>query len=436
MNTKSMTRLLYAALLIAALTPMTWGQLDPLGDDPLGGAKAGAEPAANDQLDGVFEGMSDKEMAEFIKNAIRRRLVTERMQVLADIEDNMLLLYDDADVDEARKILRDEEAANTQADNIDRIIRAFAVVESDLAKPYDLYRKGMALKEEGKDEQAGKHFDQAAPMLKKILNSNEANYFSAAKHYLYARVLAESGKGWDAIDAYGNVIANMPDRLSFAAGAALASASTFENMGRGYYALDMYQYILNNYPATLSTDQLQHVLARLKTLKGMYGDPMGAITQRMDQVRKRLDELDSGQTTQEKQEEIVAILTDMIKVLEEQKKKDPNQQQNNQQKQGQKPGEKQGQKPGESKGRGQRSGSKPKKGDGSKPAQSSYLPEGISGRIELKSESREEVEESGAWAQLPPREQQKVKEMLKNKLSDKHRDAIREYLKARARTEE
>jgi hypothetical protein len=49
--------------------------------------------------------------------------------------------------------------------------------------------------------------------------------------------------------------------------------------------------------------------------------------------------------------------------------------------------------------------------------------------VELKSETRQGLEESGDWAQLPPRTQQKVKEMLQQQLSPKHREAIREYMR-------
>jgi hypothetical protein len=430
MKRRTALQQLLMMVVLGALAAPGLGQLDDLQPPEDPGPPAGAQ---EDPLRNVFDDMTEEEMEAFIKQALKRRLINERMQVLTHIEDGMLLRYMDEDVDKARKILRDEKAENSQSDNIDRIIRAYAAVEPDLAKPYQTFLEARKLKEAGKEEEAREQSLAAAAKLKEKLNANQSSYYSAAKHYLYAQMLAEAGKGWDAIDAYGNVIANMPDRLSFAAGAALASAQAFEDMGRGYYALDMYAFIWKNYPGTLDTKQLEHVMDRLEALKEMYGDPMGAVTKRMDEVRKRLDALDSGQKTQEKQEEIVAILTDLIKVKEESKKSDPNQEkkQNNQQEKGESSGEKQQGKAGQQ-ASGKKSQSQSQQAKGTSPAKSSYLPQGISGRIEIKSESREGVEESGDWAKLPPRKQEQLKEMLKRNLSPKHREAIREYLKGTA----
>ncbi len=421
-----------AGLLILVMGQVSLGQMDPV--QPADEEEEAA-PRGQEDLEKIFgPQMTQEEMDEYLRKAVKRRLVTERMQVLAHIEDGMLLRYMDEDVDKARTILRDEKADNTQKDNIQRIIRAYAAVEPDLAKPYEMYNKAQALEEEGKEKEATEAFLAAAEKLKESLNTNDSDYYAAAKHYLYAQMLADAGKGWDAIDAYGNVIANMPDRLSFAAGASLASAATFEEMGRGFYAMQMYSFILKEYAATLEQKQLVHAWERYEKLTKMYKDPdpMSAIAKRMDEVHQRLDRLDSGEQTQEKQEEIVAILTDLIKVYEEQKKNDPNQQKQKQkqEKQQQKQGQGQGQEgsAGQQPGGRQAKSGKPQN-QGSQPAQSSYLPEGISGRVELKSETRKGLEESGDWAQLPPRTKQKVKEMLQQQLSPKHREAIREYMR-------
>ena len=84
--------------------------------------------------------------------------------------------------------------AETQQDNIDRICRAFAKVDSRFAKPYRLLGE--------------KKYSDAAAAGAKILDIHEATYLSAAKLYVYAQALIAAGHPEDGVEAYRDILAN------------------------------------------------------------------------------------------------------------------------------------------------------------------------------------------------------------------------------------
>jgi tetratricopeptide (TPR) repeat protein len=357
---------------------------------------------AQDELEKLLNELSPEEIQKLVQQAVQARLEVERRQVIEEMRED--LLNDDNDVDAAAKMLENQ-PKNTQRDNIDRIVRAFSQVNARFRKAHELLT-------------AKKH-DEAAETIKKDLNVQEATYLNAARYTLYARALAAEGKSYDAVDAYQKVLVVMADRISFAADAAMESARIYEKMGRFTYAMQMYEYAVTNYGLTLDSEALKEVDGKVKEYSAFATDPLGWASGMMGDVRKRLDALDSGKETQAKEDRIVAVITDLIKTAEEK--------QCGQGQCQQKPSPKSD---GQCKGEGQAQGGKqgPPKGtqQPSNPARVSALVPGPVARPTKRSEVRDTAE-IGDWANLPPRERQKLEQLRKKVMSERYRDIIRKY---------
>jgi delta 1-pyrroline-5-carboxylate dehydrogenase len=131
-----------------------------------------------------------------------------------------------------------------------------------------------------------------------------------------------------------------------------------------------------------------------------------------------LDKGDSGKGTQDKQEKIIAVITDMIKTAEEQ-------QQSSSQSQGQQRQRQPGQGQGEGQGQGQ--GQQPQgTQQPSNPAQVSGLVPGSVARPTMQSQTHN-TNETGDWATLPPRERQKIEQLRTKVMSERYRDLISKY---------
>ena len=255
---------------------------------------------AEDELADALRGMTPEQVEALIQRALKRRLETERRQVAVEIKRG--LLYDPEDIDAALALLENE-PANTQADNVDRICLALAKADTRLSRPYALFR-------------AGKHAE-AAEAVKETFNLRELTYLSAAKHYIYAESLAMTGQDEQAVEAYNHIVSDMPDRISFAAAAAVRVAETYEKMGRFLYAMRAYTYCLRNYGLTLDNTRFQQMLKKVEEYALIYEDPLGNLAQKMAAVQRRLEAQDSGKETQRRENEIVALLEDLIKTAEE-----------------------------------------------------------------------------------------------------------------------
>ena len=161
--------------------------------------------------------MSPDDLQKLIQQAIQARLKMERKQVAAEIRRG--LLYNGDDIDAAVATLK-ADPANTQKDNIERTLKAFAKVDARFNKAYTLYGGGKGA--------------EAAEAAKRMINaqSQESTYFSAAKNYLLAESLVKAEKFDDAIDVYTRILTVMPDRISFAAASACNAAAVYEKLGR------------------------------------------------------------------------------------------------------------------------------------------------------------------------------------------------------------
>jgi len=367
---------------------------------PAGGGLPDAG-AAEDDLDKLLEDLSPEDVQKLIQGAVQARLKVERQQVIEEMRED--LLNDDKDVDAAAKILQ-ASPKNTQRDNIDRIIRAFARVNDRFRKAHELLK-------------AGKHAE-AAKTISKDLNVQEATYLNAARYTLYARALAAQGKGYDTVDAYQKILVVMADRISFAADAALESARTYEKMNRFTYAMEMYDYAVTNYGLTLDAEAIKEIDKNVKEYSEFAQDPLGWAGQMMGDVKKRLDAVDSGKVTQAKEDRIVAVITDLIKTAEEKQCGC----------QGQGQGRKKQKRPGEGQAQGKGGKQGPPKGtrQPSNPARVSAVVPGAVARPTKRSEIRDTAE-VGDWANLPPRERQKLEQLRKKVMSERYRDLIRKY---------
>ena len=423
---KTLSLLLLLAFITAGVPAVVWAEdVEEVQEETREKIPVLKEVEEDDSLDELLDDLTSNEVDKALKASMAERLRIERQQVAVEINNNVL--FDEEDIDKAKAILL--KGKNTQADNIKCIMRAFATCDPDFKKMCDL--------------RADNKIEEVVKLSRKNLNLKERNYFSAVKHYFYAEVMSKGSETgvegaqdyWDAIDAYGNIIANMPDKISFAASASIKTGDLLESHGRLYYAIDQYTYTLKHYSLTLSSEDVAKLTAKIEANQKIYADPMIAIADKMGRVGGRLDEIDSGKVTQDQEQEVVAILTDLIKVMEEAQKKDPNAKK--------KPGNKKKEsgppKPGEGKpGPGKPGGQKPggkgtPKNKATSPAQSSYLPKAHQGRIEVDSIKRDALEESGDWSQLPPRDKQIMKDLLQKKLSEQNREAIRLYFIERSK---
>ena len=393
-----------AVVVLAALALMGAGPA--VAEDPVPVDAPDAGAVVTDDLEKLLDNLSPEQVESLIKTAMKARLSVERQQVIAELREG--LLYDPDDVDEAVKILTDK-PADTQQDNIDRILRAFAKVDGRFGKPFTLF--------------GDKKYAEAAVAAKQILDLQQATYFSAAKQFLYAQALIKAGQAEDGVEAYRDILTNMPERISFAATGSLRAAEAYEKLRRKYYAMEMYAYCLKNYGMTLSQEKFDELYARVQEYTELYKDPLGSVAKLMDDVKKRLKDTDSGDKTQEKQEDIVALLEDLIKTAEEQQQQQQKQQQQQQQK-GEKPGEQEGKGQGQGQGQGQKpQGNNPP----SNPAQVSALVPGAVQRPTKLSKLHQSTE-SGDWAQLPPRERERIQQIMKSRMSERYRQIIKDYM--------
>lgn len=365
----------------------------------------------DEELNKLLENMTPEQLDAIIKVAVSQRLKMERDQVKRELADN--LLYEPDAVSVATALLT-KDPADTQKDNIDRICKALSKADPVFGKAYSLY--------------TDKKYKEAAEAFKKQLTAQESTYLSAARSYLYAESLARGENQWDAVDAYAALLADMPDRISFASAAAANAADIYEKMGRRMYALQMYIFCLKNYGLTLSKEEYDELFKRVETLQKIYEKPLDAVAGMMGDVKTRLDKSDSGKDTQAKEKEIVQLLEDLIKTAEEQQKgggQSPKPKPNDGK------GKGKGEKPGDATAQGQKPGQT--RGTPSSPAMKSAL---VPGAVERPSKLEKKMEngQGGDWAELPPREKERLQEVGKKLMSERYRDAISDYRNRLAKT--
>ena len=381
--------------------------------------------------DSIWHDLSTEELEKLIAMAEQTRLAEERQKVVAELRDD--LLYDDAAVDKAVAMLK-KASKPTQADNIKHICEAFAIVDRRFAKPYKLYRDGK--------------YDAAALAARRVIDPKKTSNLSAAAHFLYADALgkyADSldndkdkdpakrkravGLHHDAVEACRDILVRMPERTSFAVTAGLQAAATYERMHRYYYAMQMYLFCLTNYGLTIDPDEFERIRLKIEKWQEMYKQPLTTIAARMGDVEKRLAASDGGKGTQAKGAEVVLLLEDLIKTMED--KSGGSKAQAKGGKKGKRPGSKSGKDKGKGKGKAKGKGQSPPSGTNqpSSPAQASVLVPGAVARPTKRSDVRPTAE-TGEWAKKSPRQRQQIQQLMKRGMSERSRDQIRDYLAA------
>ncbi|MCY2930230.1 MAG: hypothetical protein NTV86_12185 [Planctomycetota bacterium] len=387
------TNLVVALLAVLACAGVSWSE------EPATRPQA-TTPALGDDLNSALE-MTEAEQREQQRRGAPLRFAAERLEAAAEIKGD--LLYLKKDVDAAAAIL-DDAPANTQKDNVDRICRAMAKVDARFAKAYELLGK--------------KQYKEAAEAAKKILDPSRATFLTAATYTVYAEGQALGGDVDGAIDTYGDLLGALPYHMSFAAGAGIRIAQLYEKGNRFYYAMHAYNGLLRDYALVISPEQQQEFAKKMDEYAAIYDEPMKAVVDRMGDARVLLDAVDSGARTQKKEQEVIAILDDLIKMLEEQDSKCPPKDN-----------------PGQGKCKGSE-GSEPKPGSASgqpavnarptNPANVSKLPGGRA----APPPPMEKVfsgKERGDWADLPPLERAKIQQKMERAIAERYRDAIRDY---------
>jgi len=379
---------------VAALVGLAWS-VNALAQGVDRPANAPASTAAADLLDG----MGQEDLQALVRRAIQARLATERRQVAAEIRRG--LLYDGEDIDKAVALL-EMPAPGAKGGNVERICEALAVVDLRFAKVYKLFSAGK--------------YAEAAAAAERHLNARQSTYLSAARHYVYAMSLSKAGKDQDAVETYRKILEIMPDRIGFAAAAALNAARAYEKMSRFLYAAEMYQHWMRNYALTTDERRLTEISRKLHEYRKISENPMAAVAEEMGQVRQRLAVVDSGPDTRKRQRKIVALLEDLIKTLEEQQ-----------------PGGGKG--AGKKRKKGRRKGSRSQSQARGTPSSTRPPTRGAKrsavapGQVRRPSDlaAVRPTAESGDWANLPPRERQKIEAVRRKHLSERYKSIISDY---------
>lgn len=386
--------------------------LDGVDARPGNGDAPGVDTETAEDYSDLFDDLSTEELERLVKTAARRRLRIEREMFIDELEQEEL--FERSVVAKAAKQVTDS-PKNTRADNIERICAAAALVDDIFGSAYALYREGA--------------YGKAADELKEFINVQDTTYLSAAMQFIYARSLLKAGKKHEAVDVYRSILINLPDRVSFAAASAKEAAEAYREMGRGSLALEMYSYYLKNYNLTMSEKEVVAVWDEVERLKKIYSDPMKSLTRMMGEVHGRLEKKDAGEQTIQKEAQVVALLEDLIKSAEERQGGGQGQQNQNQK------GNKKGAGKGKGKGKGKAAGEADggRKGDPSgkrnNPTTGAKASALVPGEVSRPTRMSEKFEgnDAGKWADLPPRQREKVREMLKRNMGGRWGGLIREY---------
>jgi hypothetical protein len=371
-------------------------------------ADATQDLSRDSELKDLGENMTRDQYEALVKKANENRLKAERKLAAAEINSGF---YDPTASDDATALL-EKDAKNTQQDNIERICRAYASVDSKFGELWKLYN--------------AKKYKEAVAVGKPLAQNNtQSTYLQAAKAFVYSEALEAAGGDYnEAADAYTDLVTNMTDRISFAAESVMRLSQLYEKNGRNIYAMQSYAFLLKSYGLTMDAKSFDEIIAKVKKLQEMYGDPMGTVAKMMSEVKERLAKVDSGKETQATEKSIVAMLDDLIKT-EEDKASQQSQSQQNAKKQGEKkPGEGE---PKEGEGQGKLPNSKPIKKPGKQGAPKSVLRNGGDPTHGDKVSDAHSGKERGDWSTLPPEEIEKLKEICRLRVNERYRDVIIDY---------
>ena len=334
--------------------------------------------------------LTPQELEALIRQARPAVLARERKAVKREIEDG--ILFEPSKVDQALERLS-ADPADTPTDNIARITQAFSLVEPRLADPLA-------------KAAAGDHV-AAVTAVEAIINPEGTAYLDAVKLMCLGDALQAAGRNEQAIEAYGRIIGAMPNKVSFAAVAALRAAQTYDRMHRMLPAAKLYEWWLENY-GFLDPEQAELLEAKVRRIRRDYARPLSTLAGKMTQVADRLAGGDSGKVTQGKGKEIVAMLDELIAMSEQADGGGGGGQSGSQ-----------GQSAGQS-GTGP-AGGKPTSGatDSALRGGNAPDPTGLAGIRPNDS--------TDAWGRLPIRQREKLVEMFKQKYPERYTEMLEAY---------
>lgn len=366
---------------------------DPMNDPAAGGAE---DELGAGELEELL-GMSQQDLEQVFVRAKLTQLQAERDEAIEEVRTSEAY-QKDPKARQAAIALLTQGKGETAAANIELIARAFATADPRVRRIRTLLAEDKA--------------EAAAQAARDLRNLEQSSYFNALVQHLYAEALVASDRPYRGVEAYRDLMVEMPQRLSFAAHAGIRAAEMFEKLKRYIYAQQMYQYCVEHYSLTLDKPTLDRMTERMTAIAARYEDPMGTVAKGMGEVAALLEKPELGDPTQQKQEEIVTLLSDLVKYMEERKQQRQKQQRQNQQRQQRQQQQAQGQGPGQSQGQTQGQGSKPGMPKGtqqpsSHARQSAVVPGAVARPTRLR---RIRESAAGKWARLSPEERALLRE--------------------------
>jgi len=344
-----------------------------------------------------IQGLSAGQIDSLARDSASARLVRERQDVAEEIA--AAGMYDPKRVNVARRILA-AGPADTSANNIERITAALAAVDMRMAEVTRLVA-------------AGEHAAAAAAATE-LIDPEGHRYVDAAARLLQADALRVAGQAGEAAEAYVQLVRAMPEKVSFAATAALRAGDTYERMGRMVHAAQLYAWWVANY-SFLDPARVKRLAAKVESVDRQYDDPLATLADLMGQAHARLADADSGEAAMATQKDIVTMLDDLIALVEE--NRDPPD-------------------------RAQRSESSDRGSDRptgvpgrpSHPAEQSALPGGQATRPVAATVIHPDGE-SDPWGQLPIRQREKLVETFRQRYPQRYTEMLRAYYKRLAESE-
>ncbi|MCZ6688945.1 MAG: hypothetical protein O7H41_05020 [Planctomycetota bacterium] len=261
------------------------------------------------------------------------------------------------------------------------------------------YRAAMDAFEAGQDEEAQKAADR-------IVESGANPYVTAYAQILQAKLLLVTEQMEPALKILDDLWAKSLERISADHEVKFYIAFARSRIYERDKAIEAFQAFLAEFPdaperyRTMARQELRALL-----MEGV--NPLLDVAGRMGEIKTMLRKENTGRPTQDKQGQVISILDELIKLLEEM--------------------EKQGSGSGSGSGRG-RGGRPSGNRQSNSPAQNSALPQGP-GRVgPLRRISRGKSGE--AWGDLKGKEREEVLQAMKGKFPARYRALLEQYYKA------
>ena len=260
---------------------------------------------------------------------------------------------------------------------------------------------------------------EASAILDKLAKKPDSKFMAAAVEYQGARILVKE-RNWEAVVEKVKKLRGSGEFANFI----LQKRKVEVMTARAFSRVALIDEAIEIAKKLTDTEEGRKLLARLEVERD--GATLDDVADSMDDVKKRLDQTETGLKTRSKQDRIIAMLDMLIELAQEQE-----QGQGQGQGQGEGEGEGEGEGQGQGQGQGKGSGSGPPSGTGtpSSPATESALVGGAS-NDEGKAASTATMRDF--WAKLPTKERAKVLDALRKRFPRRYRQLVEAYYKSLA----